>query len=255
MGRSRNESVRNDDVGEGRYAQGGTARETPHGKDSCNTDGAGAAELVDGTFVARENEGVGMDAQLVTLDGRERRGRGSPRPCERGRKPREDCPQAVQPRQHSHNMSTVYIGIGANLGEREATIREALALLAAQPGIEVEAVSSVRETDPVGVVDQPRFLNAAARLVTDLSPRAVLDRLLGVEQRLGRVRTGDRFGPRTIDLDLLVHGEEVVDEAGLRVPHPRLAERRFVLEPLAELDPQLEVPGLGRVETLLAELE
>ena len=152
-------------------------------------------------------------------------------------------------------MHTAYIGIGSNLGERESTIRDALALLAADPELEVEAVSSIRETDPVGMVDQPRFLNAAIRLATDLAPYPLLKRLLAVEQQLGRVRTGERYGPRTIDLDLLLYGDEIVDEPGLRVPHPRLAERRFVLEPLAELDPGLVVPGLGPVQGLLAGLE
>ena len=152
-------------------------------------------------------------------------------------------------------MHTAYIGIGSNLGERESTIRDALELLAADPELEVEAVSSIRETDPVGVVDQPRFLNAAIRLATDLAPYPLLERLLAVEQQLGRVRTGERYGPRTIDLDLLLYGDEIVDEPGLRVPHPRLAERRFVLEPLAELDPGLVVPGLGPVQALLAGLE
>jgi len=152
-------------------------------------------------------------------------------------------------------MHTAYIGIGSNLGEREVTIRDALELLAADPELEVEAVSSIRETDPVGVVDQPRFLNAAIRLTTDLAPHALLERLLAVEQQLGRVRTGERYGPRTIDLDLLLYGDEIVDEPGLQVPHPRLAERRFVLEPLAELDPGLVVPGLGPIQALLAKLE
>ncbi len=152
-------------------------------------------------------------------------------------------------------MHTAYIGIGSNLGERELTIRDALELLAADPELEVEAVSSIRETDPVGMVDQPRFLNAAIRLATDLAPYPLLERLLAVEQQLGRVRTGERYGPRTIDLDLLLYGDEIVDEPGLRVPHPRLAERRFVLEPLAELDPGLVVPGLGPVQGLLAGLE
>jgi len=152
-------------------------------------------------------------------------------------------------------MHTAYIGIGSNLGERESTIRDALALLTADPELEVEAVSSIRETDPVGMVDQPRFLNAAIRLATDLAPYPLLERLLAVEQQLGRVRTGERYGPRTIDLDLLLYGDEIVDEPGLRVPHPRLAERRFVLEPLAELDPGLVVPGLGPVQGLLAGLE
>lgn len=152
-------------------------------------------------------------------------------------------------------MHTAYIGIGSNLGERDVTIRDALELLAADPELEVEAVSSIRETDPVGVVDQPRFLNAAIRLATELAPGPLLERLLAVEQQLGRVRTEERYGPRTIDLDLLLYGDEIIDEPGLRVPHPRLAERRFVLEPLAELDPGLVVPGLGPIQALLAKLE
>jgi len=152
-------------------------------------------------------------------------------------------------------MHSAYIGIGSNLGERELTIREALALIAADPELHLEAVSSVRETDPVGVTDQPRFLNAAIRVATELAPRPLLERLLTVELQLGRVRSGERYGPRTIDLDLLLYGDEVVDEPGLCVPHPRLAERRFVLEPLAELDPKLVVPGLGPVQGLLAGLE
>jgi 2-amino-4-hydroxy-6-hydroxymethyldihydropteridine diphosphokinase len=151
-------------------------------------------------------------------------------------------------------MPSAFIGLGSNLGDRERAIEDALRLLDAHAGIEVVAVSQVRETDPVGVVDQPRFLNAAARLETSLPPRTLLDRLLGVERELGRVRAG-RYGPRTIDLDLLVYGGEVVDEPGLHVPHPRLHERRFVLEPLNDLDPELEVPGFGRVRALLAELE
>jgi len=152
-------------------------------------------------------------------------------------------------------MPIVYIGLGANLGDREATIRTALELLAAEGDVEVEAVSSLRETDPVGYEDQPRFLNGAAALRTDLGPRALLDRLQDVERRLGRDRSGPRFGPRTIDVDLLVYGSAEIDEPGLRIPHPRLHERRFVLEPLAELDERLEVPGRGSVRALLAGLE
>jgi 2-amino-4-hydroxy-6-hydroxymethyldihydropteridine diphosphokinase len=152
-------------------------------------------------------------------------------------------------------MPLVYIGLGSNLGEREATIRRALELLEAGGDIEVEAVSSLRETDPVGYEDQPRFLNGAAALRTALAPRALLERLQALERELGRDRSGPRFGPRTIDLDLLLYGDERIDEPGLQIPHPRLAERRFVLEPLAELDSALEVPGSGPVRALLAKLK
>ena len=148
------------------------------------------------------------------------------------------------------------MGLGANLGDREGAIRRAVDLLGAEPGIEVVAVSRLRETDPVGYLDQPRFLNGAAALETDLAADLLLARLLDVERRLGRERTGEeRFGPRTIDLDLLLYGGEEIDEPGLTVPHPRLHERRFALEPLAELDPDLVVPGRGTVRDLLAGLE
>ena len=150
---------------------------------------------------------------------------------------------------------TSYIGLGSNLGDREGFLRRALELLRVEPEIDVTAVSSVRETDPVGLVDQPRFLNAVARVETDLAPRELLDRMLAAERELGRRRDGPRFGPRTIDLDLLLYGDEEIDEPGLIVPHPRLAERRFVLEPLHELDPGLVVPGRGRVSDLLSALQ
>lgn len=136
-----------------------------------------------------------------------------------------------------------YVGLGSNLGEREATLWKALEGLGATEGIEVVAVSSFRETDPVGVVDQPRFVNAAAALETSLRPRELLERLLDVERSLGRDRAVEkRWGPRTVDLDLLLYGGESIDEPGLEVPHPRLAERAFVLEPLLELDPDLRLP-------------
>jgi 2-amino-4-hydroxy-6-hydroxymethyldihydropteridine diphosphokinase len=151
-------------------------------------------------------------------------------------------------------VARAYIGLGANLGPREATLLRAVDLLAAEPGIEVLELSSFRETDPVGVTDQPRFVNGAAAVETTLSPHELLDALLRVERELGRTRDGERWGPRTLDLDLLVFADEVVDEDGLRVPHPRLHERRFALEPLAEIEPELEIPGRGRVSKLLAEL-
>jgi len=151
-------------------------------------------------------------------------------------------------------MATAFVGIGSNLGDRETHLRSAIDLLAAEDGIEIVAVSRLRETEPVGPVEQGPFLNGAVQVTTDLTPQQLLERLLAIEQRLGRVRA-ERFGPRTIDLDLLVYGDEVVEEAGLTVPHPRLHERRFALEPLAELDPRLVVPGRGPVSALLSELE
>jgi 2-amino-4-hydroxy-6-hydroxymethyldihydropteridine diphosphokinase len=149
---------------------------------------------------------------------------------------------------------SAFVGIGSNLGDREGNFRQAVELLSAEDGIDVVAVSEIRETDPVGPVEQGPFLNGAVRIETDLAPRELLERLLAVEERLGRVRR-ERWGPRTIDLDLLLYGDDVVDEPGLTVPHPRLHERRFALEPLSDLAPSLEIPGKGPISALLAELE
>jgi 2-amino-4-hydroxy-6-hydroxymethyldihydropteridine diphosphokinase len=152
-------------------------------------------------------------------------------------------------------MAHAYVGLGANLGDREATLERAVDLLGQRAGIEIAAVSSFRETDPVGYLDQPCFLNGAVAIETSLAPADLLAELLAVEQELGRVREGPRYGPRTVDLDLLLVDELVLDEPGLTVPHPRLHERAFALEPLAELDPELVVPGRGPVSQLLAQLE
>jgi 2-amino-4-hydroxy-6-hydroxymethyldihydropteridine diphosphokinase len=148
-------------------------------------------------------------------------------------------------------VTRAYVGLGANLGDRERTLLEAVTALAADDGVEVVAVSTLRETEPVGVGEQPLYLNGAAELETTLSAHELLDRLLAVEQRFGRVRVPGEHAPRTLDLDLLLYGDEVIDEPGVTVPHPRLHERRFVLEPLAELAPGLVVPGRGDVESLL----
>jgi 2-amino-4-hydroxy-6-hydroxymethyldihydropteridine diphosphokinase len=159
--------------------------------------------------------------------------------------------RSFKPRKES---TKAYIGLGSNLGEREATIKAALGALGRSS--EVLSLSTLRDTEPVGVEDQPRFLNGVAEVETDASARELLDELLRIERRLGRDRAvSPPQGPRTIDLDLLVYGDEKIDEPGLQVPHPRLHERRFVLEPLAELAPQLVIPGRGRVSDLLAELE
>jgi 2-amino-4-hydroxy-6-hydroxymethyldihydropteridine diphosphokinase len=144
-----------------------------------------------------------------------------------------------------------YIGLGSNLGEREAQIRMALDDLARLPASRLIRASSLYDSEPVGEVDQPNFLNAVAELETELTARQLLWNLLLIERRLGRVRT-QRWGPRSIDLDLLLFGSLVVDEPDLQVPHPELTKRSFVLVPLVELDPLLAHPITG--ETLLNHL-
>jgi 2-amino-4-hydroxy-6-hydroxymethyldihydropteridine diphosphokinase len=153
-------------------------------------------------------------------------------------------------------MMRAFVGLGSNLGDREQTLEQAVEALRRLPDTAVRAVSSFRDTAPIGIVDQPRFLNGAVELETDLPPRELLDALLEIERSLGRDRAGvPPGGPRTLDLDLLLYGDAEIDEHGLRVPHPRLAERRFVLEPLVELDPALEAPAEGPLKALLAKLD
>jgi 2-amino-4-hydroxy-6-hydroxymethyldihydropteridine diphosphokinase len=146
-------------------------------------------------------------------------------------------------------VTLAYVGLGSNLGDREATIRRAAELIGAG------RLSPLIETAPWGFVDQPSFLNAAAEVETGLSPRSFLDHLLDVERRLGRERIGPRWGPRTIDLDLLLWGDKRISEPGLQVPHPLMLERRFVLEPLVAIAPDLEIPGNGTVSDALAGLQ
>jgi 2-amino-4-hydroxy-6-hydroxymethyldihydropteridine diphosphokinase len=146
-------------------------------------------------------------------------------------------------------MTLAYVGLGSNVGDREALIRRAAEHLGAL------RLSTIVETEPWGYEDQPRFLNAVAEVETPLGARAFLDLLLDVERRLGRERIGPRWGPRTIDLDLLLYGDAELDEPGLVVPHPHLTERLFVLEPLAELVPTLKIPGKGTVADALAGLQ
>ncbi len=160
------------------------------------------------------------------------------------------------PLRASVGVVRAYVGIGANLGDREESLRRAVELLGAADGIEVFAVSTLRETEPWGPVAQPPFLNGVVAVETRLGPEALLATLLAVEHALGRRRdeaTG-RWGPRTIDLDLLLYGDRELDVPGLTVPHPRLHERRFALEPLAELAADAVVPGRGTVAELLAAL-
>jgi 2-amino-4-hydroxy-6-hydroxymethyldihydropteridine diphosphokinase len=147
-----------------------------------------------------------------------------------------------------------YVGLGSNLGDREETLRRALELIDAEPEIELAAVSSFRETEPWGYADQPGFLNAACAVRTRLAPSTLLERLLAIERSLGRTRDGPRYGPRTIDLDLLLYGTQAVDEPEVVVPHPRLVERRFALEPLVELDSSLALPDGRRLVDVLSTL-
>jgi 2-amino-4-hydroxy-6-hydroxymethyldihydropteridine diphosphokinase len=153
-------------------------------------------------------------------------------------------------------VTRAFVGLGSNLGDRESTLRAAVGRLRSMRETEVRRISTFRNTEPVGFVDQPRFLNGAVELETTLSARMLLGALLELERSFGRDRTTARpQGPRTLDLDLLLYGDETISEQGLEVPHPRLHERKFVLEPLAELDPDLEVPGHGPVQVLLARLD
>src|SRR3990172_10871795 len=142
----------------------------------------------------------------------------------------------------NHKLPVVYLGLGSNLGDRGRNLAVALRRLA--PLVRVEAVSSLYETDPVGPQDQPPYLNAVCRGVTGLPPRGLLRHLQEVERDLGR-RLGPRWGPRPVDIDLLLYGDAVVDEPGLRVPHPELPPRAFVLVPLAELAAKVKHPELG----------
>lgn len=142
----------------------------------------------------------------------------------------------------SGQTSTVYLSLGGNLGDPAKSMAAALRLLDGHDATRVAAVSSLYRTPPWGKLDQPDFLNAAAAVETRLSPRALLDLCLDVERRLKRVRE-ERWGPRLIDIDILVFGDQVIHETGLEVPHPRMLERAFVLAPLAEIAPGLAVGG------------
>jgi 2-amino-4-hydroxy-6-hydroxymethyldihydropteridine diphosphokinase len=153
-------------------------------------------------------------------------------------------------------MTTVYLGLGSNLGDRRRNVEAALEALRAHPQITVSAVSAFLETDPVGgPPGQGKFLNAAAEIETDLAPEALLEELKRIERSLGR-RPGPRWGPREVDLDILLYGEEVLETERLVIPHPRLRERRFVLEPLAEIAPTAREPVTGlSVRDLLARVD
>jgi 2-amino-4-hydroxy-6-hydroxymethyldihydropteridine diphosphokinase len=139
-----------------------------------------------------------------------------------------------------------YLGLGSNLGDRAGNLQRAVDLLNEEPGITVVGSSGVWETDPVGGPSQPDYVNAVVRVRTDLAPHELLAACLGTETALGRIRDV-RWGPRTIDIDVLLIDALVLDDADLTVPHPRMAERAFVLRPLLEVDPEAALPDGSRL--------
>ncbi len=153
---------------------------------------------------------------------------------------------------------TAYIALGSNLGDREQTIESARSALDHHPRITTTRCSALIETDPVGPAGQGPYLNGVTEISTDLSPRELLNALLDIERSHGRIRseTDQRWGPRTLDLDLILYADRIIDEPGLTLPHPRMHERRFVLEPLAAIAPDAMHPVLNATaRQLLARLD
>ena len=145
-----------------------------------------------------------------------------------------------------------YVGLGSNLGDPATQVRSGMTALQRLRRTGVEACSSLYASAPVGMTQQPDFVNAVCRLRTALAAEALMQQLLAIEHAHGRLRHDDNGGPRTLDLDLLLYGEQMLQRPELTVPHPRLHQRAFVLYPLHELDPELVIPGRGRVTDLLA---
>ena len=152
-------------------------------------------------------------------------------------------------------MTEAFIALGSNLGDARAQVLDAFDALARLPGTQLLARSHLYLTPPWGVLDQPPFVNAVAHIDTTLPPHALLDELLVIERAAGRVRDGERWGPRTLDLDVLHMEAVVMSDERLSLPHPRIADRAFVLLPLHDLAPGLDLPGQGRVVELLAALD
>lgn len=149
-------------------------------------------------------------------------------------------------------MTIAYVALGANLGDAEGSLRAVMRELGTLPGVRLLKASSLYRTAPVGLKNQPDFINAAAMLDTELDSHALLLELFSIEQRFGRQRSIPN-APRTLDLDLLLYGNETCDDSTLTLPHPRMHERAFVLAPLAEIAPGLSIPGKGKVSDLLAQ--
>jgi len=152
-------------------------------------------------------------------------------------------------------MVCAYIGLGANLGDPPAQLREALRRLTRHGGLRVLAQSSIYRSAPLGPPDQPDYCNAVAEIETNMSAVELLDALLAIERAMGRRRDGQRWQARLIDLDLLLYGDACINAEGLKVPHPEMHKRNFVLAPLAQIAPDLLLPGHGRVSELAEKLE
>lgn len=151
-------------------------------------------------------------------------------------------------------MSTAFVGLGANLGDPPAQLRNAIEHLRNQAGMALVAVSSLYRSAPLGAADQPDYCNAVICVETTLTARETLDCLLAIERAMGRRRGGERWVSRRIDLDLLLFGDAVIDEPGLRVPHPEMHKRNFVMIPLAEIAPDAQLPGQGTAARIAANL-
>jgi len=160
----------------------------------------------------------------------------------------------LTPITHHPSTVTAFVALGGNIGDSPAQIRSALRALAGLPDTRLVRQSSLYRNPPVGYLDQPEFVNSVAQIETRIAPRALLGHLLEIERAHGRVRDHPN-APRTLDLDILLYGGQVVHEPGLTIPHPRMPERAFVLVPLAEIAPDFEVPGRGRVADLLRNVE
>ena len=154
--------------------------------------------------------------------------------------------------EHRRHWVPAYVGLGSNLDDPARQVREAIEALTGIPESRLAASSGLYRSKPLGRSDQPDFVNAVACLLTTLTARSLLEALLTIEQSAGRRRDGERWGPRVLDLDLLLYGQRSIDEDGLRVPHPGIAERNFVLFPLRDIAPFAHVPELGTVAALAA---
>jgi 2-amino-4-hydroxy-6-hydroxymethyldihydropteridine diphosphokinase len=152
-------------------------------------------------------------------------------------------------------LRRAWIGLGSNLAGPRAQVERGLGALAQLPQSHLQQRSHLYRSAPWGVREQPDFVNAVAAIETGLSPHDLMVALLDIERRFGRQRNADRWGPRILDLDLLLFADRIIDEPGLRVPHPHLHERAFVLLPLAEIAPHLQIPGRGSISDLVARVD